>query len=52
MEGGGGEEGEGDCWGEVGRGQILEQGGDQGGVQAQEQLASVEPVALHLIVLK
>ena len=47
MEGRCGEEGEGDCWGEVGIGEILEQGGDQGGVQTEEQLAGVQPVVLH-----
>ena len=49
MEGRCGEEGERDGWGEGGRGEILEQGGDQGGMQAEEQLTGVQPVALHLM---
>ena len=50
MQGGGGEEGEGDGRGEVGGGEALEESGDEGGVETEEELVGVQPVKLIVIV--
>ena len=50
MQGGGGEEGEGDGGGEVGGGEAFEKAGDEGGVETEEELVGVQPVKLIVIV--
>ena len=51
MEGGGGEEGGGDGRREVGGGEALEETGDEGGVETEEELVGVQPVKLIVIVI-
>ena len=51
MQGGGGEKGEGDGRREVGGGEALEESGDEGGVETEEQLVGVQPVKLIVIVI-
>ena len=50
VQGGGGEEGEGDGGGEVGGGEAFEKAGDEGGVETEEELVGVQPVKLIVIV--